>query len=389
LLPLVVTLSAISLALAGFAASSKEAQNYLTPLFLVVVMAAAVAQVPDAAPTLALDLVPITGPVLALKEALRSPTIPWLHLLVSTASSVALATVVVSWSVRLLDSESFCYPGLVRAGWGRWRRWGKGPNAPGGLEALGLFALCAAAFLLLGPQLKYFGNVAQIAGPLLLCLGAPVLLYVWAGRYSARSVHLGLPPASSWARGVLAIPLAVSLSIALSTLQPAPPPGDEQAAQMRQMFEQLEHQGGIALILAVIALAPGICEELLCRGPLLAGLRRGLGTSGAVLVSAFCFAVLHLSPYRFLPQFAIGVFLALLTLRSGSLWPGVIVHVGHNALAVLLSGGDESDEPQLSTSLACVIGALALVGLGLLVRPRTGGQALAKDQTTPLVDAQS
>lgn len=371
LLPLVVTLSAISLALAGFAASSKEAQNYLSPLFLVVMLAAAVALVPDARPSFALDLVPITGPVLALKEALRASEIPWLHLLLSTGGSIALAAVVVAWSVRLLDQESFCYPGLVRAGWGRWRRWGAQPSAPGGLEALGLFAACAAAFMLIGPSLARFGVVAQIAGPLILCLALPVLLHAWAGRYPPAGLYLGGTRAESLLRAVLMIPCAVALSLALSTLQPAPPPNDAQTHEFVRILTSVQDLGGLPLLLLVIAVAPGICEEMLCRGTLLAGLRRGLGTTGAVLVSSFCFAALHLSPYRFVPQFSLGIFLALLTLRSGSIWPAVVVHIGHNGLAVLLSGeGDDSEGLPIQTLTAVTLAVVAAIGLFILARPR-------------------
>lgn len=76
LLPLTITLGALSLALAGLAASAKEAQNYLSPLLLVVLVAALVAAVPDTRPSLALDLIPITGSVLALKECLQGQSLP-------------------------------------------------------------------------------------------------------------------------------------------------------------------------------------------------------------------------------------------------------------------------------------------------------------------------
>lgn len=378
LLPLIVTLSAVSLALAGFAASSKEAQNYLSPLFLVVTIAAAVAMVPDARPSLALDLIPITGPVLALKEALRASEIPWLHLGLSTATSMAVAAVVVTWSVRLLDQESFRYPGLVRAGWGRWCRFRRGLQEPGGLEALGLFAACAALFLLVGPQLQDLGTVAQTAGPLLLCLGLPVLVYAWAGAYRPRALFLGPARGPDLGRGILAIPLAIAASVALGNLQPAPPPSDEQTRVFQDLMQSLSDQGGALLLVAVLALAPGICEELLCRGPLLAGLRRGIGPVGAVLVSSFCFAILHLSPYRFLPQFVLGIFLAALTLRAGSVWPAVLVHIGHNAVLVLLSGSAEAtDEALLSDPLLIAVLIIALAGLAILARPLRGSASAA------------
>ena len=236
------------LALAGFAASSKEAQNYLTPLFLVVFMAAAVAQVPAARPNLALDLLPITGPVLVLKECLRASSLPWLHLGVSTAASLALAAVVVAWSVRLLDQEGFCYPGLVRAGWGRFRRWGTAASAPGGLEVLGVYALCAAGFLYGSTHLAQFGPVAQVIAPLLCFIALPPLLHAWLGGYRTADLHLVRPRGGDLLRALVLAPLAVVLSLAISTLQPTPP-SDAAGEEMTRLIGLIEAQGGLPLLL--------------------------------------------------------------------------------------------------------------------------------------------
>ena len=46
---------------------------------------------------------------------------------------------------------------------------------------------------------------------------------------------------------------------------------------------------------------------------------------------------MHMSPARFFPQAVLGVILAVLVLRSGSLWTAVIVHIGHNGLVVLIA----------------------------------------------------
>ena len=395
LLPLIVTVSAISLALAGFAATSKEAQNYLSPLFLVVFMAAAVAQVPGSRPNYALDLLPITGPVLVLKECLRSNTLPWLHLCLSTAASVALAAAVVAWSVRLLDQESFCYPGLVRAGWGRFRRWGAAPVAAGGLEAISVYAICAAGFLYGGAHLAQFGPVTQVIGPLLCFIGLPPLIHAWLAGHRAEALHLTRPAASDVLRGIVIAPLALMLSLAISALQPTPPPDQASSDQMGLILSLINAQGGLPLVLLCIAVAPGICEELLCRGTLLSGLRRGLGPVGAVLISSFMFAVLHLSPYRFLPQFAIGVVLALLALRSGSLLPGMMVHALHNAGAVLLAVwlGDALDtDALLSSPQAMLVAGIATIGLAIALRkpspstlPATPDIASTRSTGTPSI----
>ena len=358
LLPLTLTMGALSLALAGLAASAKEAQNYLSPMLLVVLVAAMVAAVPDTRPSLALDLIPITDSVLALKECLQGHALPWFHLLISTGASIALATVVVAWATRLLEEERFCYPGLVRAGWGRFRTWGNAPAGPNGLEAMGVYAV-AVAGMTMGAGLFLDAPAPLVAaGPLLLFVAAPAALHCWLGAYRPGTV-LGLtrPSGQAILRALAAIPFAILLSSAIGNLQPAPPPGDTTAIEA--IFADLREYG-LLIELLCLAVIPGICEELLCRGTLLSGLRRGTGTTGGVLLSAFLFACLHMSPYRFLPQIVLGVALALLALRYRSVIPGMILHAGHNAGLVLIDRSPEGSEA------LGMLPPLAALGFGIL-----------------------
>ena len=367
LLPLVVTLAAVALAITGLAHSAKEAQNYLTPLLLVVLVAAAVAAIPGARANIGLDLVPITGVVLALKEALQSPRLPWLHLCLSTAASLTLAAVVVAWSSRLLESERFRYPGLVRAGWGRFRRWGAAPTMPGGLEALAVYAVAVAGMTMGAGFFAGSSAVTMVATPLILFIAVPALLHAWLGAYRPQAINLTNP---GW-RGISAALLLVPVAIALSALVG----GIQQSLVGKEMLEQggsdqindvirnIRAQGGIVLLLVCVAVLPGICEELLCRGTLLAGLRKGIGPIGAALVSAFLFAILHLSPWRFAPQFCLGIMLAVVVWRTRSIVPAMIIHAGHNGALVLMHVyGTDSEPPAI---VLVVYGTLAVL-LGIL-----------------------
>ena len=105
--------------------------------------------------------------------------------------------------------------------------------------------------------------------------------------------------------------------------------------QMRKILGDLSTMGGLPLLLLCTAIVPAVCEELLCRGPILAGLRRALGPTTAVIVSALLFAALHQSPFRFVPQAVLGILLAILTLRTGSVMPAMIVHALHNGSLVV------------------------------------------------------
>lgn len=93
-----------------------------------------------------------------------------------------------------------------------------------------------------------------------------------------------------------------------------------------------------ALTLAVVSIGPAV-EELLFRGALLSALLRRLRAAWAVPASAVLFALVHLPDLHWLwyalPNLTLlGVALAWLRLRSGSLWPAVIAHGCNNLLAM-------------------------------------------------------
>jgi uncharacterized protein len=102
----------------------------------------------------------------------------------------------------------------------------------------------------------------------------------------------------------------------------------------------------VAVLVAVVVLAP-VAEELLFRGVLLRGLKERLGIVASAVISGFVFSAYHLDPVGFLPRFEIGIVLALLAWKSGSLWPAIAFHAANNALAMTLmeAGIQDADVP--------------------------------------------
>ena len=86
-------------------------------------------------------------------------------------------------------------------------------------------------------------------------------------------------------------------------------------------------------LLYTCVLAP-VTEELLFRGAF-QGLMRPCGSAAAIFAPALLFGVLHLDLAQGLTAFACGVFLGWLAERSGSILPGMLLHLVNNALAFL------------------------------------------------------
>ncbi len=98
-----------------------------------------------------------------------------------------------------------------------------------------------------------------------------------------------------------------------------------------------EHDPKVYLIdvIASVILAP-IGEELIYRGVVLRCCAK-VSRRFAIFFSAFVFGIMHGNPYQFVLGFIIGIPLAIITLRTGSLIPAIICHAANNAFASIPS----------------------------------------------------
>ncbi len=85
------------------------------------------------------------------------------------------------------------------------------------------------------------------------------------------------------------------------------------------------------LVITTVVLAP-LFEEFVFRGVLLPVLAETLGFTWGVIVSAFVFAVAHLSVGELAPLMVLGLGLALLRLTSARLFPCVLMHALWNGV---------------------------------------------------------
>ncbi|HET8863214.1 MAG TPA: type II CAAX endopeptidase family protein, partial [Solirubrobacterales bacterium] len=89
-------------------------------------------------------------------------------------------------------------------------------------------------------------------------------------------------------------------------------------------------------ILLIVIVAP-ISEEICFRGMVFGGLRTRLPAWAAALISGLIFGLLHaLTGFSAVPPLmAFGVILALLYERTGSIVPGILLHMLNNSVALI------------------------------------------------------
>jgi len=91
---------------------------------------------------------------------------------------------------------------------------------------------------------------------------------------------------------------------------------------------------GFGLAVLMVCVQPAVFEELAFRGFIQGSLLHVLSAREAILVSAGMFAILHLSIPSIPHLFLIGAVLGWLRVRTGSLYPGMIMHFTHNFLVI-------------------------------------------------------
>jgi membrane protease YdiL (CAAX protease family) len=86
--------------------------------------------------------------------------------------------------------------------------------------------------------------------------------------------------------------------------------------------------------LATIVLAP-VCEEILCRGFILAGFNSSRFINAA-LMGGLIFGLFHQYPFRFVDTALAGIVLSYLVLTTGSIFAGIAAHFGFNLLPTVI-----------------------------------------------------
>jgi len=143
----------------------------------------------------------------------------------------------------------------------------------------------------------------------------------------------GLPPLT-WAVSGFAV--AVPVVFGLGYLSSLLPISDPTASELRDALLNSGSSVSEALfIVSAIALAP-FFEELVFRDVLYRHLRIRIGPLAAAVASALLFAFIHANPVNLLPLFGLGLVLAYLVERSGSVLPAMLVHLLWNGNQLLL-----------------------------------------------------
>jgi sodium transport system permease protein len=342
LVPLAAFFSAVSLALAVYARSTKEGQYFLLPLMLVTLPLTLLSLAPGVQLTYFYSVLPITGPALLLQELMSAKSageVPWLYIFPVLVPLAAYCYLSLHWAIHQFSREDVLFREAERIDLKLYvrRLFREKEPLPSAGMAFGCFVLILLLRWWITVGAAHTSLWLQNATSQIVGVAAPALFM--ALLLTSRPVQSLRIQGAFW-QWLLAAPL---LALAINPLMvrmlkiifDSFPQLTEQAKPLTERLLDKDASWGWHAL--NYALVPAICEEIAFRGLILSGLVRRLGAGKGILVSALLFAFGHLNALQFVPTFILGLALGYITVRSGSLFPAILFHLVHNGLIITVA----------------------------------------------------
>jgi sodium transport system permease protein len=353
--PISIMFSALALAVASLAKSTKEGQYYLMPLLLVGMPLVSLPMLPGVTLSPGTSIIPVTGAVLLSRSLMDGEYLSAvLHIPTVATITIVCTLLAVRWAVRQFENETAMLKDGGRYSFKNWLRdaWRKRESTPTVNEAVvcGLLILAMLFFgrLSLGLSDVTWVNLAvnTLSLQLGLMLGPALIMAVMLTKSlptAFRVNKVSLPELA--AVGLLAISIHPSYVTIANAINSEYKLGDETIAMLKQV-DTIISSAPFWSVLFCLAALPAITEELVFRGFLFSGLERSNGHLRAILATSILFGLSHGVLQQSIAAGLMGLLLGWIAARSGSVLTAMLFHLFHNSLSLGLSiNGRRGNQP--------------------------------------------
>lgn len=394
MLPFSVLAGGVMLATCSFARTFKEAQNYMMPVMMAfIIPAMIVSYMPTTRLEGMLLVLPVANVVVLVRELFLGnyQPGPMAICLLSTCFYAATAMMV---AARLYGNEAVLFSDVGSYKTLFKRKFIQARTLPSAAVSLLLVALVFPFYFY---WQSYFVDLTSTAAKIhavlasgqLIWLGLPPIVAAWYLKLNLRETFSlrGAGP-RQWLGTALICASIVPVANLLRQVQFKyfPPAIDLLEQQAEVLLE-----GPPWRILLVLAILPAVCEEILFRGFVLAGLRERMSAWRAALVVGLIFGLFHMYAEKIPVHTLMGMILAMVCLRTGSIFCAMAIHLVNNAVPLLADripdlakwlAMPQTTEEMLRPQLTPLMGAHVLilaVGLFLALRRQSvyGGEPSA------------
>ncbi len=346
LIPMSALFSALCLACAAFARSTKEGQYYLMPLFLISMPLMMLPLAPGTELNLGNSLIPITGVVLLVMSLVQGDYAESLRYFIPVcAVTLICCHWAIRWAVYQFNQESVLFRESERLDPRRWilqliRERRDTPSLPEAFFAVVLIFVIQFFMQLAisanAPTEPSFGFLAlSLFISQVVCFALPVLLMalILTDRPFKTLLLSRMPTLSMCAAAVLLAvslhPLGLQLTVWIQQLYPISDTLHDKLGLIQQMLKSAPYPW---LPYVFVALLPALCEELAFRGFILSGLRHLGSKWWAIGLAAAFFGIAHGIVQQSLSAAILGMVIGYVAVQTGSLIPCMLFHVTWNTL---------------------------------------------------------
>lgn len=346
LVPMSALFSALCLACASFARSTKEGQYYLMPLLLVMMPLMMLPMAPGSELNLGNSLIPVSGVVLLLMALVQGNYADVLRYVVPVVGvTLVCCHWAIRWAVYQFNQESVLFRESERFDLRRWvaHLLRDRKDTPSLAEAFFCVALiyviqfftqlAVASHTPADPNFRFIVLLVFVSQ--VVCIALPaVLMAIMLTERPLKTLLLDRAPRA--AACVMAVLLAILLH----------PVGLQVVHWIRELYPiqsdvltDLESFGRLLskapypwVPYVMLAALPALCEELAFRGFVLSGLRHLGSKRWAIGLSAVFFGIAHGVIQQSIGAAALGMVLGYLAVQTGSLVPCILFHFTYNSM---------------------------------------------------------
>ncbi|MDE6844631.1 MAG: ABC transporter permease [Lachnospiraceae bacterium] len=357
-------ISAVTMCVTSFAKSYKEANNYITPLMLVVMFVGYAGFIPNLELTQTMSMIPVANICLLIKNMMAFK-VDYGAIAVVLLSNVAYAVIAILFLSKIYDSEAILFSD-TKAGLQLFEK--RSNMKKGGLPTVSdvwfVVAVTMLLMLYVGSLLQVRFGLAGVFGTQMIILFVPLFLVVYTKRDFRQTYGFAKAKLTDYlGGGLIAVGMfLLNIVIATGLMEIFP----ESAANVETTFSGILGDNAMAALF-VIAVTPAICEEMLFRGVILNSLKAKYRIFSAVAITAALFGIYHMSLVKFIPTGLLGLVFCIAAWRTGSIYPAMVMHFINNAVSVAITYYPEQLErvlPILTKTTLSVSDVLCLLGVG-------------------------
>ncbi|MBE5885649.1 MAG: CPBP family intramembrane metalloprotease [Lachnospiraceae bacterium] len=357
--------SAVCLSICIFAKSFKEANNYSTPILLVFMFASMAGMLPNLTLTTKTALIPIVNVALFIK-AVFELQFDWTNIILVLVSNIVYSVAAVMLMSKLFSSEDVLFgEGFRGIKFLEKRSNMKENQMPGLGDTILMFGLLLLLMIYLSSSLVFRLGIWGTGLVQLIILAVPVF-YAWYMKADFKKLFSLKSPKIKHIFGGISMWFGIWLLeqvVLVSLLEWFPG-----LMETSEALNSIIIDAGFVSAFIVVGICPAIAEEFAFRGFLFGTLKDKWKPWLAIVVSAVLFGAYHMNLLQFIGGTMMGIGLAYVAYKSGSIWVGALMHFINNGLSVVFQYYPEliMKIPILGEEVYSAGDMLILLGIGIV-----------------------